>query len=375
VEVLVWSVVAAAVVALLVVDLVVFSRDAHEVSTREAAVWSGVWLAIGLGFALVVWGLEDAHHAGGYLAGYLIERSLSVDNVFVFAILLTFFAVPAASRGRVLFFGVLGALVLRGGFIVAGAALLDTFHWIEYVFGAFLLVTAWRMFRGRAGSPHVERNPIVRGVRRLVPTTSGYHGGALVAREGGRLRATPMVVVLLAVALVDVVFAVDSIPAIFAVTRDPFLVFAANAFAVLGMRALYFLLAGMLDRFGQLKVGLAAVLALVGVKMLIADVYEIPVWASLAAIVLILGGSIVASLISPTSVAKGVTGAATRDGAEVDRQEYPADRGEPGRGGAPGDRSGDARDPGSRLRRDHRGSPGPGNRVRMGAAGPREGQG
>jgi tellurite resistance protein TerC len=371
----VWSVVAAAVVALLVVDLVVFSRDAHEVSTREAAVWSGVWLAIGLGFALVVWGLEDAHHAGGYLAGYLIERSLSVDNVFVFAILLTFFAVPAASRGRVLFFGVLGALVLRGGFIVAGAALLDTFHWIEYVFGAFLLVTAWRMFRGRAESPHVERNPIVRGVRRLVPTTSGYHGGALVAREGGRLRATPMVVVLLAVALVDVVFAVDSIPAIFAVTRDPFLVFAANAFAVLGMRALYFLLAGMLDRFGQLKVGLAAVLALVGVKMLIADVYEIPVWASLAAIVLILGGSIVASLISPTSVAKGVTGAATRDGAEVDRQEHPADRGEPGRGGAPGDRSGDARDPGSRLRRDHRGSPGPGNRVRMGAAGPREGQG
>jgi hypothetical protein len=184
-----------------------------------------------------------------------------------------------------------------------------------------------------------------------------------------------MVVVLLAVALVDVVFAVDSIPAIFAVTRDPFLVFAANAFAVLGMRALYFLLAGMLDRFGQLKVGLAAVLALVGVKMLIADVYEIPVWASLAAIVLILGGSIVASLISPTSVAKGVTGAATRDGAEVDRQEHPADRGEPGRGGAPGDRSGDARDPGSRLRRDHRGSPGPGNRVRMGAAGPREGQG
>jgi len=375
VDVLVWSVMGAAVVALIVVDLVVFSRDGHEVSTREAAVWSGVWLVIGLGFALVVWGLEDAQHAGGYLAGYLIERSLSVDNVFLFALLLTFFAVPSSSRGRVLFLGVLGALVLRAGFIVGGAALLDAFHWVEYVFGAFLLVTAWRMFRGRAESPRVDRNPIVLGVRRLVPTTSDYRGGSLVVREHGHLRATPMVVVLVAVALVDVVFAVDSIPAIFAVTRDPFLVFASNAFAVLGMRALYFLLAGMLDRFGQLKVGLAAVLALVGVKMLIADLYEIPVWASLAAIVVILGASIAASLISPHHVPKGVTHGAIPRGAEVDRKELPADRGESRGGGPPGSGTGDDRHAGTRLGGDHPGSPRPGDRVRVGAPSPGEGEG
>jgi tellurite resistance protein TerC len=309
VDVLLWSVVGAAVLALIVVDLVVFSRGAHEVSLREAAVWSAVWLVVGLAFALVVWALEDAHHAGGYLAGYLIERSLSVDNVFVFALILAYFAVPAASQGRVLFFAVLAALVLRAGFIVAGAAMLESFHFMEYVFGAFLVVTAYRMFRARSEHPDIERNAILRGLRRLLPSTSGYRGGRLVVREGGRLLATPMLVVLLAVALVDVAFAVDSIPAIFAVTTDAFLVFTSNAFAVLGLRAMYFLLAGVMDRFVHLKVGLAAVLALVGTKMLAADLVEVPVWASLVAIVAVLSTSIAVSLRSRPATEGGIDAA------------------------------------------------------------------
>jgi tellurite resistance protein TerC len=375
VDVLLWSAVAAAFVGLLVLDLVVFSRGAHEVSLREAGVWSGVWLAVGLAFALVVWGLEDAHHAGGYLAGYLIERSLSVDNVFVFALVLTYFAVPARSQGRVLFLGVLGALVLRAGFIVVGAAMLDAFHWMDYVFGAFLVVTAFRMFRARAQSPKVEGNRTLRGVRRVIPSTAGYHGESLVVRERGRLRATPMVAVLLAVALVDVVFAVDSIPAIFAVTRDPFIVFTSNAFAVLGMRAMYFLLAGMMDRFAHLKVGLAAVLALVGVKMLAGDLYEAPVWASLVAIVLILGVSIAVSLRRRPASMEGVIDETVPGGASVDRAELTADRGEHRGSGAPAGGRGDDGDTRARPGRDHPRPVRTGDRVRVGAPRAREGSG
>ena len=276
-EPVVWSAVGAGVAGLLVVDLVVFSRQGHAVSLREAAVWSAIWLAVGLGFALVVWWLEDSAHAGGYLAGYLIERSLSVDNVFVFALVLSSFALPVSARSRALFWGVLMALVLRGIFIVTGAAILDTFHWAEYAFGAFLVVTAYRMFRQRSRPPRTEEPRMVRLTRRLAPSA-------------------PFVAVLMAIGVADVVFAVDSIPAIFAVTRDPFLVFTANAFAVLGMPALYFLLVGVLDRFAYLKLGLSAILALVGVKMLVADLYEVPVWASLATIAAILGVCILASM-------------------------------------------------------------------------------
>jgi tellurite resistance protein TerC len=376
VHVIVWSVVGAAVLALLVVDLFVFSRGRHEVSLKEAGIWSAVWLAVGLGFALVVWALEDGQHAGGYLAGYLIERSLSIDNVFIFALILTYFAVPAAAQGRVLFFAVLAALVLRGVFIVAGAAVLESFHFMEYVFGAFLVVTAYRMFRARSSHPDIERNAILRGLRRVVPSTDGYRGSRLMVRERGRLLATPMLVVLLAMAFVDVAFAVDSIPAIFAVTTDAFLVFTSNAFAVLGLRAMYFLLAGVMDRFVHLKVGLAAVLALVGVKMLVADVYEVPVWASLVAIVAILGVSIAVSLRTrPIPTDEGGSHAADDGGAEVDRQERTADRRDGGgRGIAPRGRR-DDRDPGAGAGGDHPRPGGAGDRVRVGPAGAREGAG
>jgi len=374
VDVLVWSVVGAAVLVLLVVDLLVFSKS-HEVSLKEAGIWSAVWFAVGLAFTFVVWALQDAHHAGGYLAGYLIERSLSVDNVFVFALVLTYFAVPVATQGRVLFFGVLAALVLRGGFIVAGTALIESFHFMEYLFGAFLVVTAYRMFRSRSEETDIERNAILRGLNRIVPTTDGYRGGRLLVRERGRLLATPMLVVLLAVAFVDVAFAVDSIPAIFAVTTDAFIVFTSNAFAVLGLRAMYFLLAGVMDRFAHLKVGLAAVLALVGVKMLAADLYEVPVWASLVAIVVILAASMAVSLRrpSPPSNDEGVRDEPAEDGAAVDREERAADRGDGGGSAAVGGRRRDVGDAGAGAGGDHPRARGAGDRVRVGPSGPGEG--
>ena len=371
-DVLAWAGVAAVVVALLVVDLAVFSRGAHTVSLREAGAWSVVWLGVGLGFALVVWGMEDVRLVGAYLAGYLIERSLSVDNVFVFAFVLTYFAVPAPSQGRILFFGVLAALVLRAAFIAAGVVVLDAFHWMDYVFGAFLLATAYRMFRTRAGHPDPERNPILRWLRRVVPTARGYHDGRFVVRHRGRLRMTPMVVVLVAVAAVDVAFAMDSIPAIFAVTRDPFVVFTSNAFAILGLRALYFLLAGAMDRFVHLKVGLAAVLALVGTKMLVAEVYEIPVWASLAAIVMVLGFSMVVSLRRQGPVSGGAIDEPGDGCAQVDRSELAADRRD--RGGSEPARSGrrDARDAGAGAGGDRPRARGPRHGVRVGAPSPGE---
>jgi tellurite resistance protein TerC len=242
--------------------------------------------------------------AGEYFAGYLIEKSLSVDNIFVFALIFGYFAVPAKYQHRVLFWGVVGALVMRAGFIAAGATLLDRFSWTVYVFGAFLLVTGVRM--ARQGDDHVDpsRNPLLRLLRRRVPMTEGYEGQRFVVRRAGRFLATPMLAVLLVVETTDVVFAVDSIPAIFAVTDEPFLVFTSNAFAILGLRALYFLLAGMITRFAYLKIGLAAVLAFVGVKLLLTHVVHLPIWLSLGVIAAILGTALVASLVRPP---KGAT--------------------------------------------------------------------
>jgi tellurite resistance protein TerC len=290
-----WAAVLALILAMLAVDLFAHRR-AHVVEVREAAVWSALWVALGLGFGAVVWWAYGAQAGAEYYAGYLIEKSLAVDNVFVFALIFTYFAVPRELQHRVLFYGVLGALVFRALFIAGGAALLDRFHWVLYVFGAFLLLTGWRMFRHRNEQMDPGRNPVLRLVRRLVPTTDEYAGQRFWVRRGGRLVATPLFTVLVLVETTDIVFAVDSIPAIFAVTQEPFLVFTSNAFAILGLRAMYFLLADLMHRFIHLKAGLAAILVFVGAKMLLIDVWKVPIGLSLAVIATCLTVAVVASL-------------------------------------------------------------------------------
>ena len=295
----VWAATLGVIGAMLALDLLVFHRDAHEVSMREAALTSAMWVALGVLFGVGVWVVAGGEYGGEYFAGYLIEKSLSVDNIFVFALIFGYFAVPARYQHRVLFWGVVGALVLRAGFIAAGATLLDRFSWTVYVFGAFLLFTGVRMARQRDEHVDPSRNPILRLLRRRVPMTDDYEGQRFFIRRAGRVLATPMLAVLVVVETTDVVFAIDSIPAIFAVTDEPFLVFTSNAFAILGLRALYFLLAGMISRFAYLKIGLAAVLAFVGVKLLLTHHVHMPIWLSLGVIAAILGTALVASLVRP----------------------------------------------------------------------------
>ncbi|MDP8988394.1 MAG: TerC family protein [Actinomycetota bacterium] len=291
-----WAAFVALVAALLVADLLIVHRTAKEVSFKEAAVESGVWITIGLSFTLVVLFWQGGQAGGEYLAGYLIEKSLSIDNVFVWAVLLSYFGVPKQYQFRVLFWGVFGALVLRAMFIFAGVALIERFDFVLYVFGALLLYSAYKISRHDESQVHPETNPVLRAVRTLVPSTSEYDGQKLFTRRDGRRMATPLFAVLLMVEATDVIFAVDSIPAILAVSREPFIVFSSNAFAILGLRALYFCLAGMAGKFRYLNTGLAVILAFVGVKMLLSEVYHLPTWASLAVIVVVLTVTIVASL-------------------------------------------------------------------------------
>lgn len=290
-----WVTVVAVILAMLAIDLVAHRR-AHEVSVREAALWSAIWVTVAAAFGVVVWAAYGPQAGGEYFTGYLIEKSLAVDNVFVFALIFSYFAVPRAYQHRVLFYGVLGALVFRALFIGGGVVLLERFHWVLYLFGAFLVATGVRMFRHRHEEMDPGANPVVRLTRRLLPVTDDYHGQRFWARVNGRRVVTPLFVVLVLVETTDIVFAVDSIPAIFAVTQEPFLVFTSNAFAILGLRAMYFLLADLMHRFVYLKVGLAAILVVVGVKMLLLDVYKVPVVVSLAAIAAILTVSVAASL-------------------------------------------------------------------------------
>ncbi|HVM36178.1 MAG TPA: TerC family protein [Actinomycetota bacterium] len=296
VEPWIWISFLAFIVAMLFADLFVFHRDAHKVTMREAAYTSTMWIVLGLSFGVIVWVWQGGHAAGEYLAGYLIEKSLSVDNIFVFALIFSYFAVPAKYQHRLLFWGVLGALVFRAAFIAGGAALLENFHWTIYVFGAFLVLTGIRMALHKDQEIHPEKNPVLKFVRRIFPITDDYHGQHFFVRNAGKIMATPMLAVLVVVETTDIIFAVDSIPAIFAVTRDTFLVFTSNAFAILGLRALYFLLAGMIERFTYLKIGLSVILVYVGIKMLISEIYKIDPWVSLAVIAVVLTAAVVASL-------------------------------------------------------------------------------
>jgi tellurite resistance protein TerC len=288
------------VVAMLALDLGIFQRRVHEVKAREALIWTGVWVALSLLFNLGIYVCFGASHALEFLAGYLIEKALSVDNLFVFIVVFAAFKVPAELQQRVLLWGVLGALVLRAVFVLLGAALLHRFHFVSYVFGGFLVLTGVKLLVQRDTPIDPERNPVLRLFRRFVPNVEDYRGRRFVVVEQGKRYATPMLLVLVVIEATDIVFAVDSIPAVFAVTEDPFIVFTSNVFAILGLRALYFALADMMNRFHYLKPSLAFVLAFVGVKMLIAGVFKIPTGISLAVIAGILGSAVVLSLLRRT---------------------------------------------------------------------------
>ena len=285
------------VVAMLALDLGVFHRKAHEVEFKEALIWSCVWVGLALTFNAVVWNWFGPTKGLEFTTGYLIEKALSVDNIFVFLVIFSYFAVPKEHHHRVLFWGILGALVMRAVFIFAGAALLEAFHWVIYVFGGILIVTGVKMLVQRNVEIKPQNNPVFKLFQRFVPSVPEYHGAKFWVKKGATWFATPLLAVLVAVEATDLVFAVDSIPAVFAVTKDPFIVYTSNIFAILGLRAMYFLLAGVMDRFRYLKVGLAAVLVFVGVKMCIVEVYKIPVGVSLGVVAGILALSVVASLI------------------------------------------------------------------------------
>jgi tellurite resistance protein TerC len=291
------------VVAMLAVDLLIFHKEAHEVRVREAATWSLVWVALALLFGVGVYQFMGRQAGLEYFAGYLIEKALSVDNIFVFVLIFSFFRVPARYQHRVLFWGILGALLMRGAMIFAGAYLIQQFHWIIYVFGAFLVFTGIRMATHSQDNIDLESSLAIRLVRRIMPVTSAYHGQRFFVRDdaarGSRLMATPLFVVLVLVETTDLIFAVDSIPAIFAITQEPFIVYSSNVFAILGLRALYFLLVDVIHRFHYLKVGLSVVLVFVGLKMLAVDLYKVPIGASLGFIVFVLGAATAASWFWP----------------------------------------------------------------------------
>ena len=304
----IWAAFILVLLAALAVDFFVLrSAGAHRVSFKEAAYWSLAWVALALAFDAGLWWWVDLH--GGralanqvgleFLTGYLIEKSLAVDNIFVFLMIFNYFAVPAEQRQRALMVGVLGAIVLRAILIVVGAALVARFHWVLYLFGAFLLVTGLKMLFAANQEPDLDDNPMLRWMRRHLPLTRDFRGGLVSVVEHGRRWYTPMFVVMALIAVTDVIFAVDSIPAIFAVTLDPFIVMSSNVFAVLGLRAMFFLLAGMADRFHLLGHGLALVLLFIGTKMLIAGFYKIPIGVALGVVALVLVGSITASLVFP----------------------------------------------------------------------------
>ena len=294
-----WALFVAVVAAILILDLAVFNRHAKAATPRSSAIWTAICISLAGLFAAWLFWEFGTRHGLEFVTGYLIEYALSVDNLFVFLVIFGYFGVPGQYQHRVLFWGILGALVLRAAFVLAGTALLTKFQWMLYLFGAFLLVTGVRLLFGFEAEVDPGKNPVLRFVRRFLPVTKEYHGQSFLVRIDGRLFATPLFMVLVTIEATDVVFAVDSIPAIFAITQDPFLVFTSNMFAILGLRALYFLLADFMDRFHYLKYGLGLVLAFVGAKMLMANWFHLPISISLGVIVVLLGGSVWASFLFP----------------------------------------------------------------------------
>ncbi len=286
------------VLLMLAIDLGVFHREPHEVSLKEAGAWSAVWVCLALCFNLGVWHWFGEERALEFTTGYVIEKALAVDNIFVFVVIFSAFAIPAVYQHRVLFWGVLGALALRAVFILLGAAFIQRFHWAMYVFGVLLVITGLKLLLQGNDAVQPEKNLFVRAVQKVIPVTTEFAGDRFSVVKQGRRYATPLLLALVAVEVTDVIFAVDSIPAIFAITSDPFIVFTSNIFAILGLRSMYFLLAGVISKFVYLKVGLSVVLLFVGVKMLIVDVYKVPVGASLLIIAGILAASVVVSIRS-----------------------------------------------------------------------------
>jgi tellurite resistance protein TerC len=288
------------IIALLLIDLGIFNRKSHEVKTKEALTWTGVWISIALLFNMGIYFWKGQEKAMEFLAGYLIEKSLSVDNLFVFLMIFSFFKVPKIHQHKVLYWGIFGALIMRAVMIGTGAALVSAFHWVLYIFGGLLVYTGLKMaFKKEDGGFKPGENPVVRAFKRFFPVTADYHEDSFFVRNKGILMATPLFITLIMIETSDLIFAIDSIPAIFGISSDPFIIYTSNVFAILGLRSLFFALASVMDKFHYLKYGLSGVLVFIGTKMLIADLYKIPIAVALGVVMAILLGSVLLSLLKP----------------------------------------------------------------------------
>ena len=299
-----WVAFGVIIVTLLVLDLGVVNRKAHTITTRQAAIWTGVWITLALLFNLVVYYWKGPQSALEYLTGYVIEYSLSVDNLFVFVVIFTAFGVEKAYQHRVLFWGILGALILRGILITLGVVIIERFFWVAYIFGAFLIYTGFKIAFQKESEPHPEKNPILRLARKILPITKRNYLGKFMLRRSGKFVFTPLFLVLIVVETTDLVFALDSVPAIFGITHDPFVIYTSNVFAIMGLRSLYFLLAGAMGKFHFLRHALSVILVFIGVKMVIAHYFEVPIVISLAVVIGLLALAVVASLIRERQIQK-----------------------------------------------------------------------
>jgi tellurite resistance protein TerC len=300
-ELWLWGIFGVVVMATLMIDLLVFHRRPHAMSLREASAWTAVWVSLAALFAATVFLTEGSVKGLEFITGYVVEWSLSVDNLFVFIVIFSYFAVPMQYQHRVLFWGIMGAVIMRGIFIAAGVGLLTYFHWMIYLFGGFLVFTGIKIMRAGEVEVEPQKNPVLRFFTRIMPVDPSYDAQKFFLRREGRLMATALVPVLIVIETTDVMFATDSVPAILAITRDPFIVYTSNVFAILGLRAMFFLLAGVMGLFRYLKIGICIVLMFVGAKMLISDFYKIPITVSLAMVVSILASSVLASVLFPTA--------------------------------------------------------------------------